>query len=155
MWIDQHLRCRLGNSKIESFQSADALRKLHAENDVSQCDDSWIEDHLPIVGTLYYRDIFKCIQFLLAHLPFQAHLNYEPVPLGELESCRLFSKMNTGNWWWDIADQLTAKLTFVPVICASDKTHLTNCSGDQHAWQLYLMIGNDRKDIRCTPEQRA
>ena len=48
-------------------------------------------------------------------------------------------------------DQLPAGATIVPVICASDKTHLTNCSGDQHAWPLYLTIGNIRKDIRHTP----
>jgi len=35
----------------------------------------------------------------------------------------------------------------VAVICASDKTHMTNFSGDQHAWPLYLTIGNIRNDI--------
>jgi len=43
----------------------------------------------------------------------------------------------------------------VPVICASDKTHLTNFSGDQHAWPLYLTIGNIRKDISRTPNTVA
>jgi len=43
----------------------------------------------------------------------------------------------------------------VPVIRASDKTHLTNCSGDQHAWLLDLTIGNIQKDIRRTPKKRA
>jgi len=41
----------------------------------------------------------------------------------------------------------------VPVICASDKTHLTNFWGDQHAWPLYLTMGNIRKDIRRTPQK--
>jgi len=41
----------------------------------------------------------------------------------------------------------------VPVICASDKTHLTKFSGDQHAWPLYITIGNIRKDIRRTPNR--
>jgi len=43
----------------------------------------------------------------------------------------------------------------VSVICASDKTHLFNFSGDQHAWPLYLSIGNIRKDIRLTPKKCA
>ena len=43
----------------------------------------------------------------------------------------------------------------MPVICVSDKTHISNFSADQHAWPLYLMIGNIRKDICCTPKQRA
>jgi len=40
----------------------------------------------------------------------------------------------------------------VPGICASNRTHwFTNVSGDQHAWLLYLTIGNIQKDIHCTP----
>jgi hypothetical protein len=152
-WIDQHLRLGLDNFKIESFQSADALRNLLSEIDFGPSDDSWIEDHSHIFGTLYYRDIFKCIQFLLAHLPFQAHLHFELVRLTESESRRIYSKMNTGDWWWDTQDQLPARATILPVICALDKTHLTNSSGDQHAWPLYLTIGNIPKDIRQTPKK--
>jgi hypothetical protein len=58
--------------------------------------------------------------------------------------------MNTGDWWWNMQDQHPAGATIVPVICASDKTHLTNFLGNQHAWQLYLTIGNILKDIRST-----
>jgi len=61
--------------------------------------------------------------------------------------------MNTGDWWWDTEDQLPAGAMIVPVICASDKTQLTNFSGVQHAWPLYLTIGNIRKDIRRTPQK--
>jgi hypothetical protein len=57
--------------------------------------------------------------------------------------------MTTGDWWWGTQDYLPAGVTFVPVICASEKTRLTNLSGDQYAWPLYLAIGNIRKDIRC------
>jgi hypothetical protein len=61
--------------------------------------------------------------------------------------------MNTGDWWWDTQDLLPAGATIVPVICASDKTHLTNFSGDQHAWPLYLTVGNIRNDICHTPKR--
>ena len=86
-WIDQHLKSGLDNSQIESFQSADALRKLLSEIRFRLGDDSWIEDHSHIFGTLYYRDIFKGIKFFLAHLPFQAHFDCEPVCLADSESC--------------------------------------------------------------------
>jgi len=155
MWIDQHLRRGLDNFKIESLQSADALRKLLSELDFQLGDDSWIEDDLHIFRTFYYRDIFKSIQFLLAHLPFQVDVEFEPVRLADSESCRIYSEMNPSNWWWDTQDQLPAGATIVPVICASVKTHLTNFSGDQHAWPRYLTIGNIQKDIRCTPNKRA
>jgi hypothetical protein len=106
-------------------------------------------------GTIYYRDIFKCIQFILAHLLFQVHFDFEPVRLADSEGRRIYNEMNTGDWWWDTQDQLPTGVTIVPVICASDKTHLNNFSGDQHAWPFYLKIGNIRKDICCTPKQRT
>jgi hypothetical protein len=94
----------------------------------------------------------KCIQFVLSHLPFQEHLDFERVLLADLEIRRINTEMNTGHCWWNAQDQLPAGVTIVPVICASHKTHLTNVSGDQHAWPLYLTIGNILKDIRRTPE---
>jgi hypothetical protein len=113
------------------------------------------EDDSHIFGTLYYRDIFKCIQFLLAHRPFKVQPNFEPVRLADSEHCRIYSEMNTGDWWWDTQDQLPAGATIEPVICASDKTYLTNSSGDEHAWPLYLTIGNIQKDICHTPRKRV
>jgi hypothetical protein len=60
-----------------------------------------------------------------------------------------------GDWWWHTQDQLPAEATIVPDICASDKTHLTNVSGDQHAWPLYRTIGSIGKDIRRAPKKWA
>jgi hypothetical protein len=58
---------------------------LLSELDFGLGKDSWIEDALHIFGTVYNRDIFKCIQFLLAHLPFQALLAIELVCLTDSE----------------------------------------------------------------------
>jgi len=129
-WIDQHLRHGLGNFKIESFQSAYALRQLHSQIDCGLGDDTWIED-------------------------LQGHIDLDPVCLADSESRRINSEMNTGDWRWDTEDQLPARATIVPVICASNKTHLTNLSGDQHGWPLYLTIGNIHKDICSTPEKHS
>jgi hypothetical protein len=95
------------------------------------------------------------MQFILAHLPFQAHLNFEPVRLADSEGHRIYSEMNKGDWWWDTQDQLPAGATILPVICPSDKTHFTNFSCDQYAWPLYFTIVNIRKDIDWTPEKCA
>jgi hypothetical protein len=35
----------------------------------------------------------------------------------------------------------------VPIICASDDTHLTNFSGDKKAWPIYLPIGNIKSSV--------
>jgi hypothetical protein len=141
-WIEQHRRSARGNFKFESFQSADALRKLLSEIDFGLCDTYWIEDYFHISGTLYHRDIFKCIQFLWAHFPFQVHLDFEPGRLTDSEIRRIYSAITTGHCSWDIHHQLPAAGTIVPVICTSDKSHLINFSGDQHVWPLYFTIGN-------------
>jgi hypothetical protein len=147
--------CGLDNFNIESFQSADALHKLHSRLYFGLGKDSWIEDHSHIFGRLYYQDIFKCIHFLLARLPFQADIDFELVRLAHSESRRIYREMNTGNWWWDTPDQLPAGATIVPVICASDMLHLINVWADQHAWLRHLTISNIRKDIHCTPRKCA
>src|SRR5205809_6356026 len=43
----------------------------------------------------------------------------------------------------------------VPVILTSDKTHLTNFSGDKKAWPLYLTIGNLPSTVRNKPSRLA
>jgi len=128
---------------------------LLSDLDFGLGDDSWIEDDSHIFGTLYYRVLCKCIPFLVAHLPFQAHRNCEPVCLADSDIHRIFSEMNTGDWWWDTKNQLPTRAMIVPVICASDKTRLTNFSGDHHTWLFYLTIGNIQKNICCTPKRHA
>jgi len=90
-------------SKIESFHSADALRKLLSELDFGLGDDSWIEDDSHIFGTLYYRDISN-VSSSFWHISISAHLDFEPVRLADSEGRRIYSEMNTGDCWWDTQD---------------------------------------------------
>jgi len=135
-WIDQHPRRGPDNFKIESFQSEDTLQKLLSELVFGLGDDSWIEDDTHMFGTFYHRDIIKCIQCLLAHLTFQAHLDFVPKRLTDFQGRRIYSEMNSCDWWGGTPDQLPSGPTIVPFIGASDMTHLTNVSGNQHAWPL-------------------
>ena len=96
--IDQHLWRGLGNFKNKFFQSANAMRKLLSKLYFGLDNDSLIDDDSLTFGTLYYRDIFKCIQFLQAHLPFQAHLDFEWVCLADSEGHQIYSEMITGDW---------------------------------------------------------
>ncbi|KIM71945.1 hypothetical protein PILCRDRAFT_16583 [Piloderma croceum F 1598] len=45
--------------------------------------------------------------------------------------------------------------TIAPVIIASDKTHLSNFSGDKSTWPVYLTIGNIDKTTHQSPTARA
>jgi hypothetical protein len=63
--------------------------------------------------------------------------------------------MNTDNWWWDMQDQLPAEVKHLPVICASDKTQLTNFSEDQRVWPLYHTISNSSKEFCSKPAKCA
>jgi hypothetical protein len=59
------------------------MRKLLSELDFWLRDDSPIDDDSHIFGTLYYRDMFTRLQFLLEHLPFQGHVDFKQVCLGD------------------------------------------------------------------------
>jgi hypothetical protein len=74
---------------------------FHSELDFRLSDDSWIEDDLHTLGTLYCTDIFDFFQCLLVYLAVQGHLSSEPVHITVSEGCLNFSQMNTGNLLWD------------------------------------------------------
>jgi len=45
--------------------------------------------------------------------------------------------------------------TLVPILLASDETHVTNFSGDKMLWPVYMSIGNILSSIRNTPMMYA
>ncbi|KAF8432615.1 hypothetical protein BGX38DRAFT_1077160, partial [Terfezia claveryi] len=63
--------------------------------------------------------------------------------------------MNTGSWWWDQQKLIPVGSTLVPVLLASDQTHLTNFSGDKKLWPLYMSIGNIKSSMRNKPTMNA
>ncbi|KAI0071914.1 hypothetical protein K474DRAFT_1606079, partial [Panus rudis PR-1116 ss-1] len=108
---------------------------------------------------LWKRNPVDCIRELIGNPAFREHLNYVPQKVYgeafEKEEARIWSEMWTGDWWWDIQDRLDPRSTIAPVILASDKTHLTNFSGDKAAWPVYLTIGNLPKSLRRSPSAHA
>jgi hypothetical protein len=153
-WVNDYLRRGLDDFRTTSFQTASELWELLRCLDFGLGAESWLQAPGKY-GNIYCRDIFKCIQFLLGHLPFAEHLDFAPVQLYDSANHRIYSEMNSGDWWWETQEQLPDGATIVPVIFASDKTHLTNFSGDKSAWPLYMSIGNIQKDVRRAASKRA
>lgn len=153
-WVDDYLRAGLDSFRTTSFQSASELWEMLRGLDFGLGANSWYEatgQH----GAIYFRDVFGCIEFLLGHLAFAGDLDFAPVQLFDSADNRIYTEMNTGAWWWETQEHLPAGASIIPVILASDKTHLTNFSGDKSAWPLYMSIGNIRKDVRRTASRRA
>ncbi|KDQ14416.1 hypothetical protein BOTBODRAFT_109889, partial [Botryobasidium botryosum FD-172 SS1] len=88
---------------------------------------------------------------------FDGHTAYAPLRqfLDEMMSSRVYSKMHTADWWWEIQKRLPRGATVVPVIIASDQTQLSNFSGNKSAWPVYLTIGNIAKSVRRKPSNHA
>ncbi|KAG8800252.1 hypothetical protein FRC16_003302 [Serendipita sp. 398] len=125
---------------------------------------NWKSQHLiPMYGTpigkieFLYRDPIEAIRYLFSCPNLATNMEYAPKMVyrdGSKEE-RIYSEMNTGDWWWRVQDTLPEGATIVPVILGSDSTHLTQFSGGKKAWPVYLSIGNINSRARNRPSQRA
>ncbi|ESK83972.1 hypothetical protein Moror_7503 [Moniliophthora roreri MCA 2997] len=55
--------------------------------------------------------------------------------------------MWTGKWWELMQSRLPQSATIAPIIIATDKTQLTQFSGNKQAYPVYLTIGNIPKAL--------
>ncbi|KAH9032385.1 hypothetical protein EDB83DRAFT_2525578 [Lactarius deliciosus] len=107
----------------------------------------------------YFRDVLQCIRALYGDPEFAHDLVFAPERhyTDHARTCRVYSEMYTGDWWWAIQTSLEAHrpgATVIPVILSSDKTQLTLFRG-KAAYPVYLTIGNVPKDICRKPSRRA
>ncbi|KZT31541.1 hypothetical protein SISSUDRAFT_973309, partial [Sistotremastrum suecicum HHB10207 ss-3] len=65
------------------------------------------------------------------------------------EACteRLYNEIHTGKWWSRTQAKI-GKGTVVPILISTDKTTLTQFSGNHTAYPVYLSIGNVDKETR-------
>ncbi|KIM29355.1 hypothetical protein M408DRAFT_306317, partial [Serendipita vermifera MAFF 305830] len=64
---------------------------------------------------------------------------------------RVYNEIFTADWAWQTQMTLPNGAALIPIILASDKTHLTVLAGDKKAWPLYLSIGNIKSNVRNKP----
>ncbi|KAH9830637.1 uncharacterized protein C8Q71DRAFT_716534 [Rhodofomes roseus] len=108
---------------------------------------------------LWLRDIMQCIRVLFGSPDWAADLLVAPEQhyLDDSRTTRIYSDMNTGEWWWRLQHKLEAKrlgATVVPLIISSDKTQLTMFR-NRSCYPLYLTIGNIPKTIRRRPTRQG
>ena len=62
--------------------------------------ESWNDD-LPSSIRFYFRDMFKCIRWLLRQPCYSEKAAYGPVRK-YVGGSRTYDEMNTGDWWWRV-----------------------------------------------------
>ncbi|KAK7018916.1 hypothetical protein R3P38DRAFT_2714788 [Favolaschia claudopus] len=125
-----------------------------AGNRVDENDELMSEDL-----ELWIRDPVECIKELMGNPAFRDHMAYAPERVYSSsdgnEETRIIDEMWTAEWWWKIQKLLPPGACVTGVILSSDKTKLSQFSGDKTAWPVYLTIGNISKDIRRQPSAHA
>ncbi|KAI0691896.1 hypothetical protein BC835DRAFT_1407173 [Cytidiella melzeri] len=153
---------RLSQSKIDKFL------KLQITQNRSKLSFKDKRAFLKAIDALPCGPEWQCETFelhLLANPTFKDHLHYAPEQEYKDESGEkpILGEMWSGAWWENrqlhnsipAQKRLPEGTTLVPVILASDKTQLSNFSGDKSAWPMYLTIGNISKSVRRSPSSHA
>ena len=53
-------------------------------------------------GTDFYlRNIVACVQYLISQPAFAKHMSWAPVRATSYDGTRVYSELNTGDWWWE------------------------------------------------------
>ncbi|KAI6098415.1 hypothetical protein EV401DRAFT_2147553 [Pisolithus croceorrhizus] len=99
---------------------------------------------------LWQHNPVECVWELMGNPAFRDVMSYVPewAYADANGETRIYDEMWTGNWWWDVQSKLPEGAVVMPVILSSDKTLLSQFSGDKKAWPVYLTIGNISKDVR-------
>ena len=122
---------------------------------------------------IWCRNPVECVQELIGNPDFHKSLHYAPERhfVSEDKQEQIINEMWTAEWWWNTQvsvllviralthllsqEKLLEGATIAPIILASDKTQLSQFSGDKQAWPVYLSIGNLERAIRRQPSKRG
>ncbi|EPS92888.1 hypothetical protein FOMPIDRAFT_1137184, partial [Fomitopsis schrenkii] len=104
-----------------------------------------------------YRDIIAAIKALLGTPSYAKQIVWRPrrVFTDASKTKQVFSEMWTGMWWNELQECLPKGAAAAPVILATDKTQLTQFSGNKSAYPVYLTLGNIPRAIRRKPSQHT
>ncbi|TFY64417.1 hypothetical protein EVJ58_g2643 [Rhodofomes roseus] len=109
------------------------------------------------VHLVRYRDIIEAIKALLGNPAYAKDIVYRPrrAFTDSTKTKRIFTEMWTGIWWKSVQTLLPEGAAVAPVIISTDKTQLTQFSGNKQAYPVYLTLGNIPRAIRRKPSMHA
>ncbi|KAF8541851.1 hypothetical protein BDD12DRAFT_877663 [Trichophaea hybrida] len=58
--------------------------------------------------TFHFRDILECAKYLLKQRCYMQYTVYAPFQETTPQGLRVYSEMNSADWWWDIQDRIPA-----------------------------------------------
>lgn len=95
---------------------------------------------------VWHRNLKPVLEGLLGAPHLASQMIWAPEKHFSTPEChpisRQYSDMYTGNWWWALQQISPDGTTIIPLIFSTDKTTLTQFSGDKKAYPLYVTIGN-------------
>ncbi|KAF8342082.1 uncharacterized protein EI90DRAFT_2904255 [Cantharellus anzutake] len=94
------------------------------------------------------RNPVECLEFLFQNPSFNGEMDFGPYKVFTADGdIRVYHEMATGDDWHEQQAHLPDGTTILSMMLASDKTHLTNFTGDQRMHPLYISLGNIHKDV--------
>ncbi|KAF8495591.1 hypothetical protein JB92DRAFT_2834758 [Gautieria morchelliformis] len=125
-------------SDIDKYLKLDIVNEdVHDYNGERRTEELFILCHNPV----------DCVKELIGNPAFKEAMHYAPqkVFTDLTEEDQVFNEMWTGEWWWELQEKLSKGATISPIIIASDKTQLSQFSGDKQAWppskQAMVLLG--------------
>ncbi|KAF8464828.1 hypothetical protein BDZ91DRAFT_659835, partial [Kalaharituber pfeilii] len=138
------------------FKSGETWRQLIRQiADEPSWEKGHVDFHLQQNVGFYYRNIQECAQYLLRQRAYVDSLVFEATTEYDQNKQRVYSELHTADWWVEKQRLLSPNVTVVPILLASDQTHLTNFSGDKKLWPVYMSIGNIVSRVRNKPSAHA
>ncbi|EPS95130.1 hypothetical protein FOMPIDRAFT_1133006, partial [Fomitopsis schrenkii] len=135
------------------------LQKVDSMPDRAPWMEQWItfkdrpgEKHL-----VQYQDIIMAIKALLGNPAHAGKIAYRPsrVFTNHSKDSRVYTEMWTGKWWHAVQSILPKGATVAPIIISTNKTQLTQFSGNRLAYPVYMTLGNIPKALRRKPSKHA
>ncbi|KAI0724930.1 hypothetical protein C8Q72DRAFT_786477 [Fomitopsis betulina] len=104
-----------------------------------------------------FRDVIEAIRALLGNPAHADRIVCHPSKLFSSSACdnRIYTEMWTGKWWHALQSLLPEGSALAPVIISTDKTQLTQFSGNKSAYPVYMTLGNIPKDLRRKPSEHV